>query len=78
VTLFDPSLHLCGTWLGAAINTYVAGTHGGPALNREVVGALQNVGAALGKMLQVVEKDPLSEATNALARPGAKTKAKKR
>ena len=80
VTLFDPSLHLCGTWLGAAINTYVAGTHGGPPLNRDLVAVLQNAGAAVNKMLQVIEKDPLSETTNALAAGGkANTKgAKKR
>jgi hypothetical protein len=70
VTLFDPSLHLCGTWLGAAINTFVAGTHGGPALNRDLVAVLQNAGAAVNKMLQVIEKDPLSETTNALAAGG--------
>ena len=79
VTLFDPSLHLCGTWLGAAINTYVAGTHGGPAIDRDVLGVLQNAGAAVAKMLQVIEKDPLSDATNELAAAvGGKKAAKKR
>jgi hypothetical protein len=67
VTLFDPSLHLCGTWLGAAINTYVAGRGGGPALPRDVIGVLQNAGKAVEAMLKAIPEDPLSAQTNALA-----------
>jgi len=67
VTLFDPSLHLCGTWLGAAINTYVAGRGGGPRLGPDVIGVLQNAGKAVDALLKAIPEDPLSAQTNALA-----------
>lgn len=67
VTLFDPSLHLCGTWLGAAINTHVIGGGGGPRLGPDVIAVLQNAGRAVDTMLKAIPADPLSKATNALA-----------
>jgi hypothetical protein len=79
VTLFDPSLHLCGTWLGAAINTYVAGGGGGPRLPQNVIGLLQNAGKAVDAMLKAIPEDPLSAQTAALAalpRTAAATKGK--
>jgi hypothetical protein len=89
VTLFSSSLHLCGTWLGAAINTYVLGLGfggggggGGPRLAPNVLGALQNAGKAMDALVKVLEPDRLSAATLALAKPrtaaNVKAKAKKR
>jgi hypothetical protein len=85
VTLFDPSLHICATWLGAAINTYVGGGGwgGGVQLNPNVLGAMQNAGKALDALVRVLEPDRLAAATLELAKPaatpaGAKAKAKKR
>ncbi len=69
VTLFDPSLHLCGTWLGAAINTFVLERGGGPPIGPEVMGALRNAGQAVQELLKVIPADPLSEQTNALTLP---------
>jgi len=67
VTLFDPSLHLCGTWLGAAINTFVAGGGGGQGLPRNAIEPARNALTAINKMLDVIEPDPLSKATAAIA-----------
>ena len=79
VTLFDPSLHLCGTWLGAAINTYVAGRGGGPPLNQNLIGLLQNAGRAVDALVKAIPEDPISAQTAALAalpRPSAAAKGK--
>lgn len=88
VTLFEPSLHCCGSWLGAAINTHVAsggGGGGGPALPPDVISAMQTAKAAVDKMLKLIPPDPFAEKTAALAvppqsgQPGApKGKSKKR
>jgi hypothetical protein len=66
VTLFDPSLHLCGTWLGAAINTHVAGGGGGQ-LNPDLIGLMQNAQRAVAKLVDALPPDPLSKATAAIA-----------
>lgn len=65
VTLFDSSLHVCGTWIGAAINTYVANPRLG--LNPELVGAMQNAAVAVERMVKLLPPDPIGEATLALA-----------
>ena len=67
VTLFDPSLHVCGTWLGAAINQHVAGGGGGGHLNPDLIGLMQNAQKAVNKMLDALPPDPLSKATAAIA-----------
>lgn len=66
VTLFDPSLHLCGTWLGAAINTFVAG-RAGADVPRDIIGPLQNAAKAVDALLKAIPADPLSAQTAALA-----------
>lgn len=66
VTLFEPSLHVCGTWLGAAINTHVAGG-GGPALPPELIATMKKAKAAVDEMLKAIPPDPLSAKTAALA-----------
>ena len=66
VTLFDPSLHICGTWFGLGI-TFVAGGGGGQGFPRNAVGPAKEALAAVNKLLEVLEPDPLSKATAALA-----------
>lgn len=62
VTLFDPSLHFCGTWIGAATNTYLAGGAGGQAIPRELAVAMQNVGAATARLVRALPADRFVEA----------------
>lgn len=78
VTLFDSSLHVCASWIGAAINSYVggAGWGGGQQLEANVAGAMRNAAKALGELQRVLPPDPLAAATLALAKPRTPTKAK--
>lgn len=72
VTLFDSSLHVCGTWIGAAINTHVANPRVRRELGAEAIGAMQNAAVAVEKMLKFLPADPIAETTRALAtRPQA-------
>ena len=67
VTLFDSSLHVCGTWIGAAINTYVANPRMREQLGAELFGAMQNAAAAVERMVKLLPPDPIGETTRALA-----------
>src|SRR5438105_12539608 len=71
VTLFEPSLHCCGSWLGAAVNLHVAtgGGGGGGQLDPKVLTAMNTAKAAVDKLLQLIPPDPLSAKTVALAVP---------
>lgn len=62
MTLFDPSLHFCGTWFANAGTLILAGGGGGPALKPEVTAALQNAVQAVGKLMAVLpNKDAFVE-----------------
>lgn len=89
VTLFEPSLYVCGTWIGAAINTHIpgggVGVGGGVALTDQQIATMRNARTAVEAMLKVLPPDPLAVTTAALALPRrkgqvgeAKAKAKKR
>ena len=74
VTLFDPSFHFCGTWLGAAINTHLHG--GGGRLPRELVAALRNAAPAVEALVKAAPQDGfvLNQAKALAARPQEPTR----
>lgn len=76
VTLFDPSLHYCGTWIGAAINTHLIG--GGNVVPRELVAPLKNAGAAVDALVKVLPPDRFAVTTAKAigTRPPGATKGK--
>jgi hypothetical protein len=55
LTLFDPSLHFCGTWIGAATNTYLAG--GGQDVPRDIAARMKAVGEAANALVRALPQD---------------------
>jgi hypothetical protein len=71
VTLFDPSFHFCGTWLGSAINTHLHG--GGQGLPENLVAALRNAAPAVDALVKAAPQDAFVLAqAKALAQPTPK------
>jgi hypothetical protein len=55
VTLFDPSLHFCGTWVGNALSTILHGGGGVPP--RALTEVLQNANTAVNALVQALPPD---------------------
>ncbi|MDQ5846924.1 MAG: hypothetical protein M3539_16690 [Acidobacteriota bacterium] len=68
VTLFDPSFHFCGNWLGDAINHHLAG---GQGLQRELMAALKNAVGPVAALVKATPQDPfvLNQAKALAQRP---------
>lgn len=77
VTLFDPTIHFCGTWFARAIDQHLAG-----GVRGELGAAMQNARPAVARLIEALNKEDPDAFTANLAKtletPVAKAKAKKR